>query len=220
MAFSDDYKRTVKGRANSLLGNARKRCREKGIELHVTQEWVEEHLTRGTCEITGLPFCFEPPDKKATRRWNAPSLDRIDKDKHYTEDNTRVILWAVNCALSEYGTKIMLPILKAMVKGIENADERTTTSLPIGHYSKSKEHTKHWFTIPTGFGQDDNDAHHHCGADAGKDSDHRAQESSGDSVAHRNKKMEPSRALESRQDNGDSVPEDGGPEFRGGRVFD
>lgn len=220
MAFTDDYKRTIKGRANSLLGNARKRCREKGIELHITQEWVEEHLTRGTCEITGLHFCFEPPDQKATRRWDAPSLDRIDKDKHYTEDNTRVILWAVNCALSEYGTKIMLPILKAMVKGIESANKKTTTPLPTGHYSKSSEHTKHWIVPPTGAGEDDYYPHHHCGADAREDFDNCPETSGGDSVAHRNKKVEPLETPESEQDNWELNPTYGWIECRGGRIFD
>lgn len=220
MAFSADYKRTIKGRAISLLGNARKRCKEKGIELRITQEWVEEHLTRGTCEITGLHFCFEPPDDKATRRWDAPSLDRIDKDKPYTEDNTRVILWAVNCALSEYGTKMMLPILKAMVKGIESANEKAVASLPAGHYSTSSEHSKRGVIFATGSGEDDYYPHHHCGADAREDFDNCPETSSGDSVAHRNKKVEPLETPESEQDNWELNPTYGWIEYRGGRVFD
>lgn len=220
MAFSADYKRTIKGRAASLLGNARKRCKEKGIELHITQEWVEEHLTRGTCEITGLHFCFEPPDDKATRRWDAPSLDRIDKDKNYTEDNTRVILWAVNCALSEYGTKLMLPVLKAMIKGIESANEKAVASLPAGHYSTSSEHSKRGFILATGSGEDDYYPHHHCGADAREDFDNCPETSSGDRVAHRNKKVEPSEAFTRIENNGDSDTEIVRLEFGGGRIFD
>ena len=220
MAFSADYKRTVRGRAVSLLSNARKRCKEKEIELHLTQEWVEEHLVRGTCEITGLHFCFEPPDQKATRRWDAPSLDRIDKDKPYTKDNTRVILWAVNCALSEYGTKIMLPILKAMVKGIESANKKTITSLPAGHYSKSEEHTKRGSVSTSGTWEDNYDPNHHRGAVYGQDPDHSTEEGSGDSVAHRNKKVEPSTTPESEQDDWELHPTYGWIERRGGRVFD
>jgi hypothetical protein len=207
MGYSNDYKRTIKGRAVSLMGNARKRCKEKEIELHLTQEWVEEHLLRGTCEITGLHFCFEPPDQKATRRWDAPSLDRIDKDEPYTENNTRVILWAVNCALSEYGTKIMLPILKAMVKGIESANKKTITPLPTGHYPKSKEHTKHGTVLTAGTREDSYDLDHYLRTVSGEDSDYRTQTRGGDSVAHRNKKVEPLEGFTRLEDNGESDAE-------------
>lgn len=184
MAYSDDYKRTIAGRANTLMSNARRRCIAKGIELAITQAWVEAHLTRGTCEITGLHFCFEPRDDKTTRRWDAPSLDRIDKDKPYTEDNTRVILWAVNCALSEYGTKIMLPILKAMVKGIESAQAQSAAPVSTGDYIEGAVGAELGSVSTPWTWQDDDNTDHHCGADAGQDADHRAQTGGGDSVGH------------------------------------
>ena len=132
MANSGDYKRTVRGRAVTLMSNAKARCKNKNVEIFITQTWVENHLTRGTCELTGMPFSFEPPPEGVTRRWDAPSLDRINKHKPYTEENTRVILWAVNCALAEYGTEVMLPILKAMIKGIEDAQALSATPLSTG----------------------------------------------------------------------------------------
>jgi hypothetical protein len=169
MGYSDDYKRTIAGRAVSLMGNARRRCKAKGIELAITQAWVEEHLTRGTCEITGLHFCFEPTDGNATRRWDAPSLDRIDKDKPYTEDNTRVILWAVNCALSEYGTKIMLPILKAMVKGIESAKAQSVAPVSTGDHIPGAVGAELGSVSTPWTWEDDDHPDHHCGADARQD---------------------------------------------------
>ena len=204
MAYSEDYKRTVAGRAVSLMGNARRRCKAKGIELVITQAWVEEHLTRGTCEITGFHFCFEPRDDNTTRRWDAPSLDRIDKDKPYTEDNTRVILWAVNCALSEYGTEIMLPILKAMIKGIESAKAQPAAPVSTGDHIPSAVSAKHGTVSATGIGQDNDHPHHHCGADARQDTDHRAQTGSGDSVGHRGKEVGALSTPKSQQNNGNA----------------
>jgi hypothetical protein len=201
MAFSVDYKRTVKGRAVSLLSNARKRCKEKEIELHLTQEWVEEHLVRGTCEITGLHFCFEPPDQKATRRWDAPSLDRIDKDKHYTKENTRVILWAVNCALAEYGTKIMLPILKAMVKGIESANKKTITPLPTGIDNQGVDNTTTGLVSTAGTREDSYDLDHYRRTVSGEDSDYRTQTRGGDSVGYGGQQVGTPQAPEGEQDN-------------------
>jgi hypothetical protein len=182
------------------MSNARRRCKAKGIELAVTQAWVEEHLTRGTCEITGLHFCFEPRDGNATRRWDAPSLDRKDKDKPYTEDNTRVILWAVNCALSEYGTKIMLPILKAMIKGIESAKAQSVAPVSTRDHIQSAVSAEHGAVPATGTREDDDHPHHHCGTIPRQDTDHRPQESGGDSVGHGGKEVETPQPPESLED--------------------
>ena len=202
MAYSDDYKRTIAGRAVSLMGNARKRCKEKGIELSITQAWVEEHLFRGTCEITGLHFCFEPPDQKATRRWDAPSLDRIDKDKPYTEDNTRVILWAVNCALSEYGTEIMLPILKAMIKGIESAKAQPAAPVSTGDYIPGAVGAELGSVSTPWTWQDDNHLDDNSRAIHWEDFNYRTKASSGDSVGRGGQEMGTPSTPESQQDNG------------------
>lgn len=101
-----------------------------------------------------------------------------------------------------------------------HATENTTAPVSAGHYSKSEEHTKHG-TIPTSGAWEDNyDAHHHRGAVYGQDSDHRTQEGSGDSLAHRNKKVEPSESPESEQDDWELHPTYGWIERRGGRLFD
>jgi len=220
VAYSDDYKRTTRGRAVSLIGNAKRRSLERNVPLEISTDWVELQLIKGKCQITGIPFNLEPTPKHLTRRWDAPSLDRINKNLTYNETNTRVVLWAVNCALAEYGTETMLPILKAMITGIENAQTITAPPVPTGHYPKSEEHTKHGTVLATGSWEDDDNPHHHCGTVHWEDVNHRAQESSGDSVAHRNKKVEPSPALTGSQNNGDADPEISRVEITGGRLFD
>ena len=207
-------KLTVIGRANVLLNNARTRGAKKNINVEITQPWIEEHLTRGTCQITGIPFNLVPP-KGVTRRWDAPSLDRISKHKHYTEDNTRVILWAVNCALAEYGTETMLPILKAMVKGIEDAQQKSATSVSTTDYREGEIYPELGTFSATGFGENSNDAHHHCGADAGEDADSGAQKSSRDSLGHRSPKVGASSTPQSGQDYGQSSAKIIRFEFRG-----
>ena len=176
------YRATIGGRASLLISNAKRRCRDKNIEFHLTRQWVEEHLARNTCEITGMLFDFGPPIGGVSRMINAPSLDRIDKNKHYTEDNTRVILWAVNCALSEYGTEVMLPILKATVKGIENAQQKSTTPVSEGIDSQSEHDTKRRAVLAARLGEDRNHPDNHSGTIPGQDADHSTQESSGDSM--------------------------------------
>ena len=219
MAYIDDYKRTTRGRALTLLSNARKRSKERNVPLKLSVEWVEEKLIIGTCQITCIPFNLEPTPDHVTRRWDAPSLDRIDKHLPYNKTNTRVVLWAVNCALSEYGTEIMLPILKAMINGIENAEKKSTTPVPAGHYPQSEEHIKHGTLLATGTGEDDDHPHHHCGTIQWEDLNNRPETSGGDGVAHRNKKVEPSPAFTSGEDNGESEPKTSGIKFGGRHLF-
>jgi len=220
MPSSHEWKRTIKGRASVLFSNAKSRCKNKNVELYITQEWIQEHLKRGTCEITGIPFNLEPPSKKATRRPDAPSLDRIDKNKNYTTDNTRVILWAVNCALAEYGTEEMLPILKAMIKGIEDAQKNQPTPVSTGSYLGSEIYPELGAPITTGFGQDDNNLNHHSGTIQGQDLDHRPQTDSGDSLGHGGQEMGTPVTLESIQIDGKPKPKISWVKLGGGHLPD
>jgi hypothetical protein len=183
------YKSTIKGRAAVLMGNARARCLDKNISLELSTEWVIGHLERGTCELTGMPFNLEPPPLGISRRPDAPSLDRIDKDKHYTIENTRVILWAVNCALSEYGTDTILPILKAMVAGIENAKKKSVTSVPEGDNSESSTNPLHGIVLASGAWENYDHTYNHSRTVQWQDADHSAKESSGDSVGSGSKEV-------------------------------
>ena len=110
---------TPDGRAKFLIKSAVYREKNKMTKVTVTVDWVAERIRKGKCELTGLDFDLKP---STITRHNpyAPSLDRIDSsNKEYSKSNTRVVLASVNVALGEYGTTTMLPILKAMVKAIE-----------------------------------------------------------------------------------------------------
>lgn len=90
----------MSGRVRVMLHSARKRSKEKGFPTPtLTAAWLRERLERGTCELSGLPFAVW---SKTTTAF-VPSIDRIDCTKPYTEDNCRVIVWALNAAFAEWG---------------------------------------------------------------------------------------------------------------------
>lgn len=210
------YVSSVKGKSSRLFSSCKRRAALSGGSVTITRQWVEDKLEIGVCELTGLPFNFSGRGK-FSRQPYAPSIDRKDpQNPDYTPENSRVVLWAINCAMAEYGEEIMIPIFKVLI----NAQTNTITSVSAGHYSKSEEHTKHGTLLATGFGEDDDNAYHHCGADAGQDFNHRAQESSGDGVAHRNKKVEPSSAFTRSEDHGQPSAEGSSSEVRGRPLFD
>lgn len=109
------YAQTTRGRANQLLRSAKKRSINRNLKFDITSDWVEQKLIVGVCELTGLPFDFKS-SKNTYRNPYAPSLDRINCSKGYTQQNVRVVLNSVNEALNEYGLEIMKPIFKILAK--------------------------------------------------------------------------------------------------------
>jgi len=132
--YQAESRKTPRGRAVCLIADARKAdARKQKFEINISEDWVEEKLKKGTCELTGLPFDFSPSKNTHFNRY-APSLDRINSSKGYTKDNVRVVLSSVNIALGQYTDEDMLPILEAMITGIKNAQKKSTTPVPTETY--------------------------------------------------------------------------------------
>lgn len=104
-------KLTPSGRASKLLRAALTRAQQKGLPMDITHEWIKERLVEGVCAVTGLPFVLEI--NRTRKHPRAPSLDRIDSTKGYTQDNVRVVLWAVNAGCMEWGLDEYLAIAGA-----------------------------------------------------------------------------------------------------------
>lgn len=97
-------------RAKHLLASAKNRCKK----VTITSDWIVEKLKQGVCELTGLPFDLSKHDNFVKNPYS-PSLDRIDSKLHeYTPENTRVVIWAANCAINEFGLETMRPIFKKL----------------------------------------------------------------------------------------------------------
>lgn len=67
--------------------------------------------SEGRCEVSGVPFNFEVHGK---RRPFAPSIDRIDSDKGYSPENTRLVCHAVNVGMNCWGDGPFLRICRAL----------------------------------------------------------------------------------------------------------
>lgn len=98
-------------RGKALVTVAKYRAKVRGLEFNLRAENIQSRINLGVCELTGIPF-----DLKNPRSWNAPSLDRIDSGKGYTEDNVRVVLYSVNVMANTWGHHKILEISSAIVK--------------------------------------------------------------------------------------------------------
>lgn len=214
------YQSTKRGHISQLRGKAKERAKKKDLPYNLTLDYLESIAT-DCCPIFGTPFVWGRYVGGATPQ--SPSLDRVIPELGYVQGNVVFISLFANTVKQDITEKELYKIadwLHAKRKEVLNAFPKSVAPLSAGHYPKSKEHTKHGTVLATGLGEDDDHSYHHCGADARQDADHRAQESSGDSVAHRNKKVEPSPAFTRGEDNGESEPEISSVELRGGRLFD
>jgi len=67
----------------------------------LTVDWILEKLKTGVCEATGQTF-----DMRAERELDwlpfSPSVDRINSDLGYTQDNCRIVFLSVNMAKNKW----------------------------------------------------------------------------------------------------------------------
>ena len=89
---------------NKTFKNVKSRSKKLKRDFDLTKEFVENLYEKqgGKCALTGLVFSDEKYNN-CRRRPFAPSLDRIDSKRGYTQDNVRFVCSMVNTALGEFG---------------------------------------------------------------------------------------------------------------------
>lgn len=112
--FKAKYESDMEFRAQQLIRAIGKRCRAKRLAFDLDTAWLLHRLLGGTCELTGLPFDMTVVNRRFTPL--SPSVDRIVANGGYTQNNCRVVMLAVNFALSNWGLETFLPIAEALVE--------------------------------------------------------------------------------------------------------
>jgi len=93
---------TIRYRAQDLLDKARQRARSKGFKCTITLQAIVKQLKTGRCQLSGLPFHFEP-SSEYSRHPLAPSLHKKTPWGFYTDQNMEIVCVALNTAFSEWG---------------------------------------------------------------------------------------------------------------------
>jgi hypothetical protein len=94
------------------LPAAKHRAKKRGMAFDLTEEWVREQMQRQDfkCALTGIPFLTDEEGYRV--RAYAPSLDRIDNAWGYTTDNVRIVVFAINLMLSDWGEEVFHRVAK------------------------------------------------------------------------------------------------------------
>ena len=94
---------------------ARKRSKQAGRDYTLTEahEKALVHDAHGKCALTAIPFSVTDSDFR-TQPF-APSLDRIDASRGYAPGNCRIVTWAANNAMADWGEAVFAQLARAFV---------------------------------------------------------------------------------------------------------
>lgn len=97
-----------------LLFDAKRRAVKKGVPFSIgdaERARLEGAVAAGVCEVTGLALV----KLDGTRNPYSPSIDRIEPELGYVDGNVRIVAWALNMALGEWGLDVLLRLARAIV---------------------------------------------------------------------------------------------------------
>lgn len=91
----------------SMLADARKRAKKKGLEYSLCKDDI--HVPE-ICPVLGIPLEVG----RGLRGHNSPSLDRIDNSRGYLKDNVKVISFRANALKNDASIEELKLIVKYM----------------------------------------------------------------------------------------------------------
>ena len=92
---------SIKTRIADAKRNSKARTGARGrFNLTVSAVKTIFQMQNGRCLVTGIAFTpvVQGNDRKETNPWTTFSIDRIDNNKGYTQDNIRLVTNALNIA--------------------------------------------------------------------------------------------------------------------------
>ena len=106
--YSRQYR--AKNRAAYLIAECRRRSQKKGfafdLDAYVPQ--IQERISKAICEVSGIALALEAAPGRA---YNTPSVDRIDPSSGYVYGNDRIVAFAVNAMLGDWGEDVAMSII-------------------------------------------------------------------------------------------------------------
>ena len=177
------------------LNNAKHRAIRENVPFSlVLQDLID--IATDECPILHTPFVWGASGLgKGKMRPDSPTLDRILPELGYIKGNVAFLSYRAN-RIKDNGTMQEHYDIADWIWNHTHAKQKSTTSVPAGADTKSEHDAKRRAVLAARLGEDRDNAHHHCGADARQDADHRAQASSGDSVGRGGQEVGTPKTLE------------------------
>lgn len=135
----DKTKETLRGRGSicklckaarynvksQMLANARKRATKKGLEFTLTSISIDRIIEEqgNKCAYSGLTLNWErsAPTKQRVCPPDRASLDRIDSQRGYTEDNVQLVTDFCNRIKTWYPDRDVYAFCRAVIENLDTA---------------------------------------------------------------------------------------------------
>ena len=105
---------------NKMYLSAKMGARTRNLEWNISKQDIVELFLKsnGRCALSGIPFSIEIVGKRNRMPW-WPSLDRIESREGYTPNNIRIVCYAVNVALWDFGDEVLIKIAKGVIENCQ-----------------------------------------------------------------------------------------------------
>lgn len=100
--------------AKNLYSQTKARAKKRGNEFNLTKDYYASIIS-DRCAITGVAFETWEVEERHYKRPFYPSIDRIDSERGYEDDNVRLICVAANLAMNSWGYDVLLKMAAGMV---------------------------------------------------------------------------------------------------------
>ena len=92
-----------------LLREIRRRSTKKGLPCDLMNhlDEINHRIAKGVCEMSGIPLRLT----QGKMVYNSPSIDRIKPEKGYIYSNIRIVCFAMNMAMSNWGEDVLREIM-------------------------------------------------------------------------------------------------------------
>lgn len=178
------YRSTKHGFLTKALYSAKTRAKNKNVPIDLDFEYIKSIAT-DMCPIFNVPLIYFGTTKgSGNTQKNTASLDRIIPELGYVKDNVVFISHWANTIKSNATEKELYAVADWLHEARKNVIKKTTTSVPTGSHIPGAVGAELGSVSTPWTWEDSDDAHHHCGADARKDSDSSAEASSRNSMGH------------------------------------
>ena len=84
----------------SKISTVRQRAKKKNLDFDLTMKWMRSER-KTVCPILGTRLYYTPGAGLVLPPENTPSIDRIDPEVGYTQDNCRIVSYKANRLLSD-----------------------------------------------------------------------------------------------------------------------
>jgi len=115
-------------KAKALVNSARERNKTKKLpfDLHDHIDEIQKRIDTGHCELTGIPLNLAATPAS---NYNAVSIDRVVPQLGYVYSNIRIVAFAVNCMMGNWGEDVALSIFASWTQQKKAREEKPCATM-------------------------------------------------------------------------------------------